>query len=133
MIVRRLQDMRKTERRVESPDGVWESTRLLLRDDNVGFSLHVTTICKGADFRMHYTNHFEAVYCLQGTGEVECVDDSTKHKIEPGTMYCLDRHDEHTLRAFEDMKLVCVFNPPLVGKEVHNAAGSYELHAGKAE
>jgi L-ectoine synthase len=33
------------------------------------------------------------------------------------------------LRAFEEMQLACVFNPPLHGTEVHNAAGSYELEA----
>jgi L-ectoine synthase len=27
------------------------------------------------------------------------------------------------------MKMACVFNPPLSGKEVHNAEGAYELDA----
>jgi L-ectoine synthase len=27
------------------------------------------------------------------------------------------------------MKMACVFNPPLHGKEVHNAEGAYELQA----
>jgi len=33
------------------------------------------------------------------------------------------------LRAFEEMTMACVFNPPLNGKEVHNAEGAYELEA----
>jgi L-ectoine synthase len=33
------------------------------------------------------------------------------------------------LRAFKELKLACVFNPPLNGTEVHNKDGSYELEA----
>ena len=40
-----------------------------------------------------------------------------------------DKHDEHVLRAFSEMTMACVFNPPLSGKEVHNAEGAYELDA----
>ena len=46
--------------------------------------------------------------------------------IAPGTLYALDRHDEHILRATEgDLRLVCVFNPPLSGEERHRPDGSY--------
>ena len=44
-------------------------------------------------------------------------------------MYALDKHDKHILRATTEMKMACVFNPPLNGKEVHNAQGAYELQA----
>ena len=129
MIVRHLKDAEKTERRIVSPDGNWESTRLLLKDDDMGFSFHITTIYAGADFRMHYQNHFEAVYCISGEGEVETVVDGKVYQIEPGTLYNLNKHDQHILRAFKEMKMACVFNPPLNGKEVHNASGAYELEA----
>jgi L-ectoine synthase len=129
MIVRNLQDAEKTSRKIVSPDGNWDSTRLLLKEDNMGFSFHITTIYKGVDFRMHYQNHLEAVYCVSGEGEVETLADGVKYPIKPGTLYVLDKHDEHKLRATAEMKLVCVFNPPLNGKEVHNAEGAYELDA----
>lgn len=102
---------------------------MLLKDDNMGFSFHITTIHKGADFRMHYKNHLESVYCMSGEGEVETLADGKKYPIAPGTLYILDKHDEHILRAFSEMKMACVFNPPLNGKEVHNAEGAYELVA----
>jgi L-ectoine synthase len=127
MIVRQLQEVEKTERRVVSPDGNWESTRMLLKDDKMGFSFHITTIYAGADFQMHYQNHLESVYCISGEGEVETQVDNKKHPITAGTLYILDQHDKHTLRAFSEMKMACVFNPPLSGKEVHNAEGAYEL------
>ncbi len=129
MIVRQLQEAEASNRRIVSPDSNWESTRMLLKDDRMGFSFHITTIYKGADFRMHYQNHLESVYCISGRGEVETLDDGKKYPITPGTLYILDKHDRHMLRAFEEMKMACVFNPPLSGKEVHNAEGAYELEA----
>lgn len=129
MIVRTLQDAEQSNRRIVSPDANWESTRLLLKEDQMGFSFHITTIYAGADFGMHYQNHLESVYCISGEGEVETVTDGKKYPISPGTIYILDKHDKHILRAFSEMKMACVFNPPLHGKEVHNAEGAYELEA----
>ena len=129
MIVRTMAQAEQDGRKIVSPDGNWDSTRLLLKDDNMGFSFHVTTIFKDADFRMHYQNHLESVYCMSGRGEIENLEDGKVHPIEAGTVYILDKHDKHILRAFEEMKMACVFNPPLNGKEVHNAEGAYELIA----
>ena len=129
MIVRKLADAEQSARRIVSPDGNWESTRLLLKDDNMGFSFHITTIYAGADFRMHYQNHLESVFCISGEGEVETLSDGKCYPIAPGTIYILDQHDEHILRARNEMKMACVFNPPLTGKEVHNPEGAYELEA----
>jgi L-ectoine synthase len=133
MIVRNMKEAANSGRKIVSPDGNWDSTRLLLKEDGVGFSFHITTIYRGADFRMHYQNHLESVYCISGRGEVESLEDGTVHAIEPGTVYILDQHDRHILRAFEEMKMACVFNPPLNGKEVHNAEGAYELEAEPVE
>ena len=129
MIVRTLAEAQASGRRIVSPDNNWESTRMLLKNDNMGFSFHITTIYAGADFRMHYQNHLESVYCVSGEGEVETLADGKKYPIAPGTLYILDKHDEHILRAFSEMTMACVFNPPLSGKEVHNAEGAYELDA----
>ncbi|WP_308366070.1 MULTISPECIES: ectoine synthase [unclassified Microbulbifer] len=127
MIVRNLQDAEKTARRVVSEG--WESTRLLLKNDNMGFSFHITTIYEGAELNLHYQNHLESVYCISGEGEVETVADGVVYPIQPGTIYILDKNDKHILRAKTEMKMACVFNPPLHGKEVHNASGAYELEA----
>lgn len=129
MIVRTLEESEECGRKIISPDGNWDSTRLLLKDDNMGFSFHITTIYEGADFQMHYKNHLESVYCISGNGEVETLADGKKYPIKPGTIYILDKHDKHILRAFLEMKMACVFNPPLNGKEVHNKEGAYEVEA----
>jgi len=127
MIVRRLKDAEASGRMIKSEG--WDSTRLLLKNDNMGFSFHITTIYRGAELHLHYQNHLESVYCISGRGEVETVADGQVYPIEPGTIYVLDQNDKHILRGFEEMKMACVFNPPLHGKEVHNAEGAYPLEA----
>ncbi|WP_049721545.1 ectoine synthase [Gilvimarinus polysaccharolyticus] len=127
MIVRRLKDAEKTDRKIVSEG--WDSTRLLLKNDGMGYSFHITTIYRDAELHLHYQNHFETVYCMSGYGSVETVADGKVYPIEPGTVYNLNLNDKHILRADEEMKMACVFNPPLHGKEVHNAEGAYELDA----
>ena len=127
MIVRNLRDAEKTGRRIVTPG--WESTRLLLKNDQAGFSFHITTIYRGAELPMHYQNHIESVYCISGQGTVETVADGKVHPVSPGTIYILDQHDAHILRAATEMVMACVFNPPLNGTEVHDAAGVYPLEA----
>lgn len=129
MIVRDLTTANASARRIVSPDGNWESTRMLLKNDGMGFSFHITTIYAGVDFRMHYQHHLEAVYCISGEGEVETLADGKRYSIKPGMLYALNQHDRHILRAFTELKMACVFNPPLNGTEVHNAEGAYELDA----
>jgi L-ectoine synthase len=127
MIVRTLEAAENSDRRVVSNG--WESTRLLLKNDGMGFSFHITTIYAGANLELHYQNHLESVYCISGEGEIVDLADGKISPIKPGTIYALDKHDKHILRASSEMKMACVFNPPLHGKEVHNAQGAYELEA----
>jgi len=127
VIVRTLSEAESGARRIVSKG--WESTRLLLKSDGMGFSFHITTIYEGAELPLHYQNHLESVYCISGEGSIEDLGTGQTHPIAPGTLYALDQHDKHILRAKTEMKMACVFNPPLHGKEVHNAQGAYELEA----
>jgi len=128
MIVRTLQEAEAGPRRVAT--GNWESIRLSLKDDGMGFSFHITTIYPGTETPIWYRHHLETVYCMEGEGEVETVDDGKVYPIRPGTVYILDKHDRHLLRARTEMKLACVFNPPLHGREVHDKDGVYPIEAG---
>ena len=127
MIVRTLQQAHRSERRVVSDN--WESVRLLLESDGMGFSLHVTTIHAGTTTPMWYRHHLEAVLCISGEGEIETLDGDRVYPVRPGTVYALDQHDKHVLRAKTAMRMVCVFNPPLKGKEVHDPSGAYPRDA----
>jgi len=125
MIVRSIDDVKGTDREVKAPTFV--SRRLLLRRDGMGFSLHETTLYAGTETYIWYKNHLEAVFCLEGEAEIETLADGTVHRIVPGTMYALDQHDKHKLRALTDFRVLCVFNPPCTGNEVHDAEGTYPL------
>jgi len=127
MIVRTLQQTQNSARRVEAK--TWNSVRMLLKGDEVGFSFHITTIYANTKTDMHYQNHFEAVYCISGKGEIEVRETGEIFPVEPGTLYVLDKHDAHQLRAFTELQLACVFNPPLHGNETHDPSGAYPLEA----
>ena len=127
MIVRKLDDAKGTDREVDTPN--WVSRRLLLAGDGMGFSLHDTTIRAGTETRMLYANHLEAVYCVGGKGSIEDLSTGKTHPIQDGTLYALDGHEEHILRAETDLRMICVFNPPLVGPEVHDETGAYPILA----
>ena len=115
MIVKNLSDLEKTERDVFWGNG--QSRRFLIENDGMPFSLTDTIVNAGSVSLLQYRNHFEACYCIEGEGEVECKDKI--FIILPGTMYAVNKHDKHYLRAKTDMRLICVFSPPLKGTETH--------------
>jgi L-ectoine synthase len=123
MIVRRLAEIEGTDREVQAEN--WTSRRLLLRDDGMGFSLHDTIIRAGTATEIHYQHHLEAVYCIDGSGSVHVVGTGERFDIEAGTLYALNENDKHVLVANTDMRMICVFNPALVGPEVHDENGVY--------
>jgi L-ectoine synthase len=97
------------------------SHRLLTQGDNMGFAVCHTVVSRGTESRLQYRRHLEACYCISGRGSVVSADGTQVFPIEPGTIYALDKHDAHVLRADEneDMHLISVFNPPLNGQEKH--------------
>ena len=114
------------DRAVESPDGGFVSRRLLLKQDGMGFTMTRTTVYPTKDFqKWHYKHHLEACYCIKGHGILKDAK-GAQHKVGPGTLYALDKHDKHFFKALEPVVLLCVFNPPLVGQEIHRQDGSYE-------
>ena len=125
MIVRNIDEIKNSEREVHAENGNWTSRRMLLASDNMGFSFHETLIYENTETLIWYKNHLEAVYCIEGKGEIETTEDGKIYTIEPGVMYALDKNDRHLLRASETMRLICVFNPPLSGEEMHDKDGVY--------
>ncbi|WP_028548947.1 ectoine synthase [Paenibacillus sp. UNC451MF] len=124
MIVKHLDQLINTVDDVDTT--TWNSRRLLLRKDGMGFSMNDTLIKAGTETLIWYQNHVEAVYCVEGEGEIEVIGGET-YKIKPGMLYALDGHERHFLRAKSQMRMICVFNPPLVGQEVHDESGTYPL------
>jgi L-ectoine synthase len=123
MIVRDFEALKNSDKAVS--DARWTSVRMLLADDGMGFSFHITTLEAGSEHTFHYKNHFESVYCISGRGSITDLATGETYAIRPGVMYALDQHDRHTVRADEDLVVACCFNPPVTGTEVHQPDGSY--------
>jgi L-ectoine synthase len=131
MIVRKLKKIRASENNVKS-DG-WESARLLLAGDGMGFSFHLTKLYAGSELRMHYKHHLEAVMVLKGTGTIEDLGTGETHELRPGVLYALNENDDHIVRPETDILTACVFNPPVTGAEVHDEDGAYPAPAAEPE
>ncbi|MBJ3816221.1 ectoine synthase [Shimwellia pseudoproteus] len=118
MFIRTLKDVAATANFVDWGNGT--SHRLLTRDDQMGFTMCHTVVTRGSESLLEYKNHLEACYCIGGEGEVENMAGEC-FRIVPGTIYVLNEHDRHYLRASvdQDLILVSVFNPPLTGTETH--------------
>ncbi|MCZ8521872.1 MULTISPECIES: ectoine synthase [Paenibacillus] len=122
MIVKHLKELLGSPDEVDAP--TWTSRRLLLQKDGMGFSMHDTLIKAGTETLIWYKHHVEAVYCIEGEGEIEVLGGQT-YAIRPGMLYALNGHEKHLLRARTELRLICVFNPPLVGLEIHDEEGTY--------
>lgn len=123
MIIRHLDEVTT----VEWGNGL--SRRFLVEADGMGYTVTDTTVLAGTKSRLEYRRHLEACYCIDGSGEV--VDENGQsYPITPGTLYALDQHDAHFLIADpeQDMRLVCMFTPALVGDERHNLDSAEYSH-----
>ncbi|MFQ6331827.1 ectoine synthase [Nocardia sp. CWNU-33] len=130
MIVRTTAAITGTERDVAGTG--WRSKRIVLGGDGVGFSFHETTIDAGTEHEFHYRYHVEAVWLIEGEGTLIDLDNDVTYELEPGSMYLLDEHERHRLHARTEMRMMCVFNPPVTGQEVHDSNGVYPLVAANA-
>ncbi|BBG05072.1 MULTISPECIES: ectoine synthase [Pseudonocardia] len=127
MIVRTIDEITGTERDVESENGQWRSKRIVLADDKIGFSVHETTLQPGTINDFWYANHIEAVFITEGEGEIYDKDNDVTYPLKPGSIYVLNGNERHQLRPKTQIKCVCVFNPPVTGREVHDENGVYPL------
>ncbi|GAA4611901.1 ectoine synthase [Saccharopolyspora hordei] len=125
MIVRHLSEIEDTDADIKTEN--WRSKRIVLAKEKVGFSVHETTLYAGTVNDFWYANHIEAVFVTEGEGEIEDKATGEVHQLKPGSLYLLNNHDKHQVRPRTTMKTVCVFNPPVTGREVHDENGVYPL------
>ncbi|CDQ44330.1 MULTISPECIES: ectoine synthase [Mycolicibacterium] len=123
MIVRTTAEITGTERDVAA--GAWRSKRIILAGDGVGFSFHETVIESDSVSEFHYQHHVEAVWVIEGRGTLTNLETGEDHHLVPGTMYLLDGHERHRVTCVEQLRMLCVFNPPVTGTEVHDETGAY--------
>lgn len=101
------------------------SKRMVVASDGMGFGICETKVDKGGPYHWHYKRHLEACHCVSGNGLLTNLETGEAFPINPGTCYLLDHHDDHEFTAYNDMILISVFNPPLIGNETHDENGNY--------
>jgi L-ectoine synthase len=112
-----LNDIVGSARDVDWGNGT--SRRLVVAGDNRGFTVTDTYVRPETETLLRFDRHFEACYCIEGSGRVEAGGQTWT--LEPGTLYAPDKGEEHRLSSMTGMRLICVFNPPLQGDETHNS------------
>lgn len=122
MILKTLEDVVGTKG--EAHGDKWHSLRLLHAEDRMGVTLTDSILEAGFQMDLWQKNHLEACYCLEGEGTVEELDSGKIHDIKAGTLYAMNNHDRHRIRAKTRMRVICTFFPALTGEEVHDADGS---------
>jgi L-ectoine synthase len=127
VIVRTTDEITGTDRDVAAKD--WRSKRIVLADDGAGFSFHETTINANSVSEFHYRFHIEAVWVIEGSGTLTNHETGEEHELRPGTMYLLNGHERHRVTCDEQLRMLCVFNPPVTGQEVHDETGAYPAPA----
>jgi L-ectoine synthase len=128
MIVRSLQEIEDTERDIRTPN--WRSKRLVLAREQVGFSMDETVLDADSVNDFFFADHVEAVFVVEGEGELLDKETGETYQLGPGSMYLLDGHEHHQLRPRTRMRTVCVFNPPVAGREARDSRGGRTLPAG---
>lgn len=109
MIVRTTDEIIGTDREVRGD--TWVSRRIVLADDDVGFSYHETVVEAGTETPLHYPDYIEAVWLIEGHGTLHDRETDTRYPLGPGTMYLLDDHERHTIIAETALRMYCVFAP----------------------
>ena len=122
MIVKSLEDVVGTKG--DAHGDKWHSLRLLHEEDGMGVTLTDSILEAGFEMDLWQKNHFEACYCLEGRGTIEELDNGRVHEISAGTLYAMNNHDRHRIKAKTRMRVVCTFVPALTGDEKHDADGS---------
>jgi L-ectoine synthase len=125
MIVKTYEGLAGTKSETSLGNGRAVTRRFLLAEDGVGFTLADIRMKAGETAPLCYKNHIEANYIIEGEGVLEELDTGVTHELKPGVMYCLNRHERHRIICKTAIRMICVFNPPLVGGEVHDESGAY--------
>jgi L-ectoine synthase len=115
VIVKSLREVMGTNFEVDNTKSV--SRRLVVAADNRGYTVTDTYIRPNTTSRMRYDRHVESCYCIEGSGTVRT--EEGEWRIEAGTLYSPDQHEEHWLTTTQGMRLICVFRPALRGDENH--------------
>ncbi len=124
MFVKSVDGLRERGREKIVAGGSARTVRMLLQEDQVGFTVSNVNLAAGNRNILWYRNHWEANYVLHGSGAVSDLGTDEHWPLEPGTMYCVGPEDRHSMHAHTDLHLISVFCPALNGDEQHDEHGT---------
>lgn len=115
MIIRHVSETIGTERDVHGSG--WKSRRLVLAGEGADYSVHETTLEAGITLQFEYARHRETVYCVEGEGRVTDRATGRSVGLTPGALYSAGVGEPHEISTRTEMRLLCIFTPPLSGTE----------------
>ena len=65
----------------------------------MGVTLTDSILEAGFEMDLWQKHHFESCYCLEGEGTVEELDNGKVHEIRADTLYAMNNHGRHRIRA----------------------------------
>ena len=99
MFLKRVADTRE----VSVSHGAAKAYRYLTQADECGFTISTPRSPAGDGIVLHYKNHVEANYVIEGEGTAEDLTTGEKWDLAPGSMYFVgpkDRHQVNTHTGF---------------------------------
>ena len=115
MIIRHVAETIGTDRDVHGEG--WKSRRVVLAGEGPEYSVHETTLDAGTSLRFEYEHHRETVYCVEGEGQIHDLAADRVVELTPGGLYSAGVREPHEISTRTEMRLVCIFTPPLTGRE----------------
>jgi L-ectoine synthase len=124
MITKHKDNLKSTKNQVTT--NAYTSTRFLLKEDGLGLTLTDIYLNPEIDAIYHYPHHLEIAYCLEGKAILENLEDGTIHEVTAGFIWATTK-ERFRFKVLETVRLICVFNPALVGPEIADKDGSFPL------
>ena len=127
MLIRTMDQLEAEGRIISISHGKASAVRLLTKSDGVGFSVSEARADGGRSSDLWYKNHWEANFVRSGHGVLEDRSTGEQWPLAPNVLYCVGPTDRHrvTRDENESMRIISVFNPPIVGEETHDEDGAY--------
>ena len=126
MLIRTMREREAQGRVVSISHGKSTAVRILTKADGLNFSISEARAQKAGQADLWYKNHWEANYVRAGNATLEDRTTGQRWPLEPGVLYCVGPRDKHRIiRDDARLRIISVFNPPLVGNETHDADDAY--------
>jgi quercetin dioxygenase-like cupin family protein len=126
MLIRTMQELEAQGRVISISHGRSTAVRILTKSDGLNFSISEARAQKPGQNDLWYKNHWEANYVRAGNATLEDRTTGERWALAPGVLYCVGPKDRHRItRDDARLRIVSVFNPPIVGNETHDGDGAY--------